>query len=967
MISCSHSNIRLTRSANLFLLMLRLALCLSATTRLADAQQVYLSSDASGNLLQVYSRNIPALAIVRLPLSRLAAVGDSVSLSVLAQGSLPLSYQWQLNSNNIPGAAADTLLLTNLTLADFGAYRVIVSNPLGSVTSGNALLQLDSDRDGMADSWEITYFLSITNRSGIEDFDADGVTERNEFLEGTHPRFASVVNPRLTILSDRGEVFVTPSVPIFTNGQVVTLTGVPDSGLQFLDYLAGASGAIYNLRTNPASIRLTSSLTVRAMFGLPLSTALDVTNTWRLDEGGWFGQTNITHDGVDAAQSARMLGVTDAWLELSNVVLNAEGTITFWWKVDGSPADRLRFYRNNLLRTGEIGTNTNWQLRTYYLPAGNNLVRWVYLKVSDEVSEYNGLFYAPLDAGWVDQVTYAVWPDPLRDSDADGMPDIWEFRYFDGIGQAPNGDYDGDGISNLDEYRDGTDPGNIVSYQPRLTAIVTGSGGTVARTPDLPKYTIGQRVQLQAVPDPTNYFVIWDGAVAGTNTTNSLLMNGNKTITAVFGSPLPVALETPALTWTRFGNIGWFGQTNITHDGVDAAQSGPVGFNQQSGMETSMNGPGTLTFWWKASSRTDVSFARFLIDGTEQPGAISGETPWRIQSYYLTPGSHTLRWVYTNSTLNFSITNGVWVDQVSFTAGTIAPTIYGQPVDFVAPQGTSAFFSVMTGGTPPLYYQWFRNGVSLGAAGTNAILSLTSISAAQAGSYSVQVSNAVQKVTSADATLTVLPVPPANDNFLSRTPLITATTALGYTVGATREAAEPKHASTSGGRSIWWSWTAPSTGNFQVQVTATNLASLVAAVYVGNAVGALTEVESGLGTSVPANGINLSTIVFTFPAVAGRSYAVVVDQGGGVAGFVTVSVNPTGTLALGNFNFNAAGSFGFSFSAPAGARYEIQGSNDLITWTTLDAGIVPPNGLISFTDAISSSQASRFYRVVLVP
>jgi hypothetical protein len=930
--------------------------------------------DRSGNTVLLNLDDGSGPVVIAQPMGGLNSVGGSRGFSVIAAGHAPLMYQWQFNSNNISGATADTLLLTNITLADFGAYRVIVSNAFGSVTSSNALLQLDSDRDGMADSWEITYFTSITNRSGFEDFDADGVSDRDEFLEGTNPKLAGVLNPRLTIISDRGEVFVSPNVPLFTNGQTITLTGVPDPGQQFLAYLGTSSsgGPYYTIRTNPAPLRfggigMAGSQTIRAIFGLPIPDSLDVTNAWKIDQAGWYGQTNITHDGVDAAQSARILGAPEAVLELSNVVLSAEGTITFWWKVDGTPADRLVFARNNLPRTGEIGTNTDWQLRTYYLPAGTNVVRWVYRKGSDEVSEYNGLSYAPLDAGWVDQVTYGVWPDPLRDSDADGIPDIWEFRYFDGIDQSPTADYDGDGISNRDEYLDGTNPASNGSYFPRLTVIITGSDGTIARTPNLAKYTLGQRVQLQAIPDAANYFVVWSGAVSGTNTTNSVVMNLNKTITAVFGSPLADALETPALTWTRFGQIGWFGQTNVSHDGVDAAQTGPTDFNQPSGMETSVNGPGTLTFWWKASSRTNSDVARFLIDEVEQPDAISGETEWQIQSYYLTASTHTLRWVYTNGTGSDSITNGAWVDQVSFIAGTIAPTIYDGPANVAALQGSSAFFRVIAGGTPPLYYQWFRNGVSLGAAGANATLTLAGVSAAQAGSYFVQVSNAVQTVTSSTATLTVLPVPPANDSFANRAPLSTANPVTGYTFGATKEPGETNHASLVGGRSVWWSWVAPSSGNFEVVAIATNLnVPLVAAVYRGNSVTALTEVASGIST-ISTNQTNLARVAINFTAVAGTNYAVVVDHSASSAGFLALSVAPVAGLVLGNVAFSVGGAFGFSFTAPLGAGYVIEGSTDLRTWFEVESGLVPPSGAINYAELLWSTYEQRFYRVLLSP
>jgi hypothetical protein len=46
----------------------------------------------------------------------------------------------------------------------------------------------------------------------------------------------------------------------------------------------------------------------------------------------------------------------------------------------------------------------------------------------------------------------------LNDTDADGLPDVWEMQYFDDLSQGPDGDYDNDGLSNLKEHLDGTDP-----------------------------------------------------------------------------------------------------------------------------------------------------------------------------------------------------------------------------------------------------------------------------------------------------------------------------------------------------------------------------------------------------------------------------------------------------------------------------------------------------------------------------
>lgn len=48
--------------------------------------------------------------------------------------------------------------------------------------------------------------------------------------------------------------------------------------------------------------------------------------------------------------------------------------------------------------------------------------------------------------------------EPLVDSDGDGLADAWEMAHFGNLNQDGNGDADGDGISNLREFRAGTNP-----------------------------------------------------------------------------------------------------------------------------------------------------------------------------------------------------------------------------------------------------------------------------------------------------------------------------------------------------------------------------------------------------------------------------------------------------------------------------------------------------------------------------
>ncbi len=114
--------------------------------------------------------------------------------------------------------------------------------------------------------------------------------------------------------------------------------------------------------------------------------------------------------------------------------------------------------------------------------------------------------------------------------------------------------------------------------------------------------------------------------------------------------------------------------------------------------------------------------------------------------------------------------------------------------------------------------------------------------------------------------------PPLNDDFEDATVLEGTTSVepggarfyfadrFGYNWGAGKETGEPDHGGDQGGASVWYSWTAPETGSAQVSVCCGQLSL---GVYLGSAVGALTEVKpSAFGT---------------IPVVAGSTYRFAVD------------------------------------------------------------------------------------------
>jgi hypothetical protein len=85
------------------------------------------------------------------PFRRKVAGGSGARLQVMAAGTAPLSYQWQLDGSNILGETGRTLLLGQVAAA--GNYTVIVSNVLGAVTSSASAvtpgLRFDNSAGGM--------------------------------------------------------------------------------------------------------------------------------------------------------------------------------------------------------------------------------------------------------------------------------------------------------------------------------------------------------------------------------------------------------------------------------------------------------------------------------------------------------------------------------------------------------------------------------------------------------------------------------------------------------------------------------------------------------------------------------------------------------------------------------------------------------------------------------------------------
>jgi large repetitive protein len=169
------------------------------------------------------------------------------------------------------------------------------------------------------------------------------------------------------------------------------------------------------------------------------------------------------------------------------------------------------------------------------------------------------------------------------DADTDSLPDAWEYYYWGNTYQVASGDPDNDGVSNFDEHLDGTSPIDPADYKPRLYIYATN--GVVLRTPNQISYALGTTVTLTALPNPGYAFVGWAGQVSGRTNPTTVLMNGAKTVVAIFklsGDDFVTALP---LTGTSI----------VTY-------STNVSYTKEPGEPNHAGNPGGKSIWWQWSA-----------------------------------------------------------------------------------------------------------------------------------------------------------------------------------------------------------------------------------------------------------------------------------------------------------------------------------------------------------------------------
>ena len=300
-----------------------------------------------------------------------------------------------------------------------------------------------------------------------------------------------------------------------------------------------------------------------------------------------------------------------------------------------------------------------------------------------------------------------------------------------------------------------------------LLTVSSTVGGIVSVTPNQSTYAPSSEITLTATSTNANYkFYGWSGDLSGTNNPARVAIDSHKSIVAVFiGDVSDIVVDNASASLSG----SWSSASSATDKYAADYNFGSTATNTATRTATfrpniSLAGRYDVYEWHPAGSNRSTN-APFLISysgGSLSIGVnqtLNGGT-WRALTTYKQFSAGTNGYVRLSNNTGEASKN-VMADAIRFTYSpnqVLPPTLRSQPQSQQIVQGNSAIFTVIANGAATLSYQWRYNGVNIAGA-TSSSYTRSNVRTADAGNYSVVVTNSIGKVTSLDAALQVISSP----------------------------------------------------------------------------------------------------------------------------------------------------------------------------------------------------------------
>jgi hypothetical protein len=898
--------------------------------------------------------------VITEQLSNLTLIrGETATLKIAATGVAPLQYNWFFGTNSLLGETDATLTLRNVTTNQAGDYKVIVSSPSvvtatsrvarvtvtlptpPAITQQPQNVTLDRGQTaiftvGAIGSLPIRYQWYFANGSLAGETNAT-LTLRNVAPTQAGDYFVVVANPSDDLVTSQAArlAVIVPVAPAIVQ-PLRDATIVWGESASFTVIADGTPPFQYEWSFNGA--------------GLPGQTnaTLTVSNATR-SQDGVYTVTVSNRTGSRATSQARLIVALPPppiiTQQPADVTVDRGQTATFSVTAVGTSPLQYQWSRSGPILSG--ATNATLTLQNVTTDQAGAFVVEVTnpsgVLVSSRVAYLTVFVPTPPAVTEPAQELRVAWGSTVTlSADVSGSPPF-EYQWLFGANSLVSETNATLTLRNVTTAQAG-------DYAVQVRNRAGNSSGLAARLvvdlPPPPSITV----------EPADLTVDW-----GANATFRVGADGVPPFRLQwFFGPSSMSGQTNAVLLLPGVTTSFAGEYRVTvtnPSGVEVSSRAarlvvrlpPPPVITQQPADVTVGLGGTATFTVRASGTQPVQYQWFF--GTN---ILAGQSNPTLTLLNVTTNLAGQYKVVVNDPSGMPISSQFARLTVNVPA---PPVITKQPQDLTVDKDGTALFAVEASGSAPLAYQWFFGARSL-AGEISSALTLRNVATNQAGVYRVIVSNPNGSVSSTNATLMVNDpfMPAANDLFANRAVILGRNVSVtNSNLNATQEAGEPNHAGNSGGKSIWWTWTAPQNGNVTIS-TAGSSADTLLAVYTGTILGGLATVASN--DDDPAGG---TSSLVKFQARAGVAYQIAVDTFGGQTGMIRLSL--TAELELPSLRMSLSGQ-NLVLSWPTNATgFNLEASASLGTaaWSPVPLGAVITGENYSLKLPLSGS--NQFYRL----
>ena len=724
-------------------------------------------------------------AITAQPTNQALLVGMTACFSVGVASNALMFYQWLENGTNlsdagkISGSTTGTLTVSNVTLANVGAYSVILSNAAGVLASSNAYLTIvpsapvivlqptnQNVLPGAPSSFSVeavgntpySYRWQENGTNLVNGVNFSGVTNSTLIISNASPvnagTYSVVVGNTLGSITSTGAVLSVISVtaPGIAMSTLWSFTDGNSGEFLYSPLSQGRDGNFYGTTVEGGTnsegtvFKLTTKGALTTLLSFNYVNGAIPYGGLCLGRDGYFYGTAFTGGTYGDGTIFR---ITAAGASTLLTAFNGNnGMYPVGGLVQGSDGN---FY-GTALEGGAYGYGT-----IFRVTASGSLTTLVAFNLANGgypspvlVQGSDGNFYGTTENGGTNGgagTVFKVTPSgnlttlcSFSGGSDGGIPIPGLIQGVDGnfYGTTYLGGTDGLGtifkitssgaLTTLYSFTSGSDGAN-----PWGGLVQANDGNLYGTTQAGGNYGFGTVFQISP-NEPLNTLVQFEG-YNGANPSAALVQgtDGNLYGTTQAGGA--------ASDGTIF-KLTFNGPLQITGQPTD--QPTYIGGTAIFTVETSGSSP--VNYQWQQDGIN-------LADG----GNVSGSATATLRITNVTLADAALYSVSVNNSFN-SVESDEAVLEVIYSP----PHITMQPSSLTRVAGTTATFSANALGDQPLFYQWQKNGTNLTDSGnisgsSTSTLALAFLTLADAGDYSVIVSNFIHTVSSDKATLTVVP------------------------------------------------------------------------------------------------------------------------------------------------------------------------------------------------------------------